>query len=85
MKYYKVSEKMLRWYLKDFLIYNALKNGGLYDNYDHALDALDILYKTMQSDNEGQECFRSVFDYFDHEVDNILNYMEGKGLVEEIE
>ena len=83
MKYYKVSEKTLRWYLKDFLMYNALKNGGLYENWN---TAFDILYDAMwDNDEEYEMTSGDVFVYFDHEVDNILNYMEGKGLVEEKE
>ena len=85
MKYYKVPEKMLRWYLKDFLTYNALKNGGLYDDCNRALDALDILYTAMRSDDEEHECFHSVFDYFGNKADNMLKYMEEKGLMEEKE
>lgn len=83
MKYYKVSEKMLRWYLKDFLIYNALKNGGLYEDWDKAFN---VLYDTMWEDDEEYEMTSGdVFDYFEHEANNILQYMEIKGLMEEEE
>lgn len=82
MKYYKVSEKTLRWYLKDFLIYNALKNGGLYENWN---TAFDILYDAMWDDDEEYAMTHSdVFDYFKHKANNILKHMEKRGLMEEI-
>ena len=84
MKYYKVPEKLLHWYIKDFLMYNALKNGGLYDDWDKAFD---VLYDAMWDDEEEYEMTSGdVFDYFDHKADNILKnikYMEEKGLMEE--
>lgn len=83
MKYYKVPEKLLHWYIKDFLMYNSLKNGGLYENWDKAFD---VLYDTMWDDDEEYEMTSGdIFDYFDHKVNNILKYMEAKGLVEEKE
>ena len=83
MKYYKVPEKLLHWYIKDFLIYNALKYGGLYDNWDCAFN---ILYDAMWDDEEEYEMTSGdVFDYFDHKANNILKNMREIGLMEEKE
>jgi hypothetical protein len=81
MKYYKVSEKVLHWYIKDFLMYNALKNGGLYEGWNRAFD---VLYDAMWDDEEEYEMTSgNVFDYFSHKADNILKHMEEIGLMEE--
>lgn len=83
MKYYKVPEKLLHWYIKDFLMYNALKNGGLYENWDKAFD---VLYDAMWDDEEEYEMTSGdVFNYFEYKTNNILKYMEAKGLMEEKE
>ena len=82
MKYYKVSEKTLRWYLKDFLIYNALKKGGLYESWDKAFD---VLYDTMWTeDKEYGMTHCDVFNYFKYKANDILKHMEKRGLMEEI-
>lgn len=83
MKYYKVPEKMLYWYIKDFLVYNALKNGGMYDDWDRAFD---VLYDAMWADDEEYEMISGdVFDYFDHKTKNMLKYMEEIDMMEEKE
>lgn len=83
MKYYKVPEKLLHWYITDFLMYNALKNGGLYESWDKTFN---VLYDAMWNDDEEYKMTNGdVFDYFKHKANNILKYMEEKGLMEEKE
>ena len=82
MKYYKVPEKTLHWYIKDFLIYNALKNRGMYEDWEHVFD---VLYDEMWEDRESNLQCSDVFYYFDQKANELLCYMEEKGLMEEIE
>ena len=83
MKYYKIPERSMHWYVKNFLMYNALKNRGMYEDWPRVFD---VLYDEMWEDDEEYEMTSgNVFDYFDHKADKILKYYEEKGLVEEKE
>ena len=74
MKCYLVPEHSLREFMADAYKYNAIKWGGLFDEW---AKAVDVLMNTMY-DDEDYETFREERGYFEHAEPNVFDFFKWK-------